>query len=274
MKTYVSLIHIDLLLAFRNRAVIFFNYLFPFIFFFAFAEMLHADKDPKTMAYVVSMVLVLGILGSGLFGAGMRAVQERESNILRRYKVAPITPVPLLVASMVTGWFIFIPSVIIILALTHFRYGMPFPPHMLSLLIFISLGVITFRAIGLIVASVVNSTQESNILIQLMYMPMLFLSGATFPLESLPLWGQVVSKFLPASYLVSGFRAIFLHGDSLLGVWPSVAALLITLSVSTFVSSKLFRWEKEEKIPGKQKLWVLAALLPFLILGAYQLLRK
>ena len=49
------------------------------------------------------MVLVIGILGNGLFGAGMRAVQEREENILRRYKVAPITPVPMLVASMVTG---------------------------------------------------------------------------------------------------------------------------------------------------------------------------
>ena len=43
------------------------------------------------------MVLVIGILGNGLFGAGMRAVQEREENILRRYKVTPITPVPLLV---------------------------------------------------------------------------------------------------------------------------------------------------------------------------------
>lgn len=274
MKPYTSLMRIDLMLAFRNRAVIFFNYLFPFIFFFAFAEMLHADKDPKTMTFVVTMVLILGILGSGLFGAGMRAVQERESNILRRYKVAPITPVPLLVASMVTGWVIFIPSVIIILALTHFRYGLPLPPHTLDLVIFVSIGVITFRSIGLIVASVVNSTQESNIIVQLLYMPMLFLSGATFPLESLPRWGQVVSKFLPASYLVSGFRAIYLHDNSLLGVWPSVAAMLITLAVSTFVSSKLFRWEKEEKIPGKAKLWVIAALLPFLILGAYQLLHK
>ena len=272
MKTYLSLMRIDLMLAFRNRAVIFFNYLFPFIFFFTFSEMLHAGKDPKAMVYVVSMVLVLGILGSGLFGAGMRAVQEREANILRRYKVAPITPLPLLFASMVTGWVIFIPSVIVILALTHFRYGMPLPPHMISLLIFISMGVVTFRSIGLIVASVVNSTQESNILIQLLYMPMLFLSGATFPLESLPWWGQIISKFLPASYLVSGFRAIFLNHESLLGIWPSVTALIITLTVATFVSSKLFRWEKEEKIPGKAKLWVLVALLPFLILGVYQLL--
>ena len=76
---------------------------------------------------VVTMVIVIGILGNGLFGAGMRAVQEREENILRRYKVTPITPVPLLVASMITGVVLFVPSVILIVFLAHQFYGMADP---------------------------------------------------------------------------------------------------------------------------------------------------
>ena len=52
--------------------------------------MLHAERGGATIAMVVTMVLVIGILGNGFFGAGMRAVQEREQNILRRFKVAPI----------------------------------------------------------------------------------------------------------------------------------------------------------------------------------------
>ena len=52
-----------------------------------------ARTNQAEISWVVSMVLILGILGSGLFGAGVRAVQEREANILRRYKVAP-EPVP------------------------------------------------------------------------------------------------------------------------------------------------------------------------------------
>lgn len=271
MNTYLSMMRIDLKLAFRNRAVIFFNYLFPFIFFFVFSEMLHAGHDPKSMTYVVSMVLVLGILGSGLFGAGMRAVQERENNILRRYKVAPITPYPLLLASMVTGWIIFIPSVTVIVAVSHFRYNMPLPQHLLSLLILVTIGIVTFRGIGLVIASVVNSAQESQIIIQLLYMPMLFLSGATFPIESLPRWAQIFSRFLPASYLVTGFRSIFLDQKGLADNWKEVAALLTTLLIATFVSSQLFRWEKEEKIQSSAKLWVLAALLPFILLGCYQI---
>jgi ABC-2 type transport system permease protein len=101
MNSYRALIKIDLRLALRQRSVIFFNYLFPLVFFFVFATAMHAERG-SGMTRVISMVVVIGVLGGGLFGAGMRAVQEREANILRRYKVTPISPAPLLVASTVT----------------------------------------------------------------------------------------------------------------------------------------------------------------------------
>src|SRR5262249_52956914 len=158
------------LLAGRNRSVLFFNYLFPLIFFFAFAEMMSAARGG--ISNVVTMVLTIGILGNGLWGAGMRAVQERENNILRRYKVTPITPVPLLVSSMITGWVIYLPAVLLICGLAHVLYGMPIPERWPSLAGLITLGVFAFRGIGLIIASTVNTVQESTVTIQLFYMPM------------------------------------------------------------------------------------------------------
>ncbi|HLY91937.1 MAG TPA: hypothetical protein VKQ89_01650, partial [Candidatus Angelobacter sp.] len=118
MKTYLAIIAMDIRLALRLRAVIFFNYLFPLIFFFAFAMFM--GRDRSQIPYVVRMSVTLGVLGSGFFGAGIRAIQERELNILRRYKVTPITPAPLLVGSMVTGWIIFLPYIVLLLLLAHF----------------------------------------------------------------------------------------------------------------------------------------------------------
>src|SRR5205814_5933278 len=97
MKPYLAVITMDLKLALRLRAVIFFNSLFPLIFFFTFATVLKGNSND--MAFVVTMSVTLGVLGSGFFGAGIRAIQERELGILRRYKVTPITPAPLLVGS-------------------------------------------------------------------------------------------------------------------------------------------------------------------------------
>jgi ABC-2 type transport system permease protein len=263
---------IDLKLALRLRTVIFFNYLFPLIFFFTFGTFLSAGRSIENVTLVVTMSVTLGILGNGLFGAGMRTLQEREMNILRRYKVTPITPGPLLLASMVTGWIIFLPYILLLLTMSHYWYHMPWPSHMLDLVLFISLGLITFRSIGLVIASVANNMQEGTILVQLLYFPMMFLSGATFPLQFAPKVITVISQFIPATYLVTGIRRIMLEKGGF--PWAAAGALLITVAVGVTVGFKLFRWEKEEKIRGSAKLWVLAVLLPFIVIGLWQILQR
>ena len=219
---------------------------------------------------VVTMVTVLGILGNGLFGAGMRAVQEREENVLRRYKVTPITPVPLLAASMITGVILYLPSVLLMLFLANRFYGMAMPANLISFFGFVCLGAVAFRSLGLIIAAVVNSSQESNILIQPIYMTMLFLSGATIPITFMPHWLQNITQFIPATYLMTGIGGIIQRGESIMANWQAVVALCLTTAVATFIATKLFRWEKEEKLRASAKLWVLVVLLPFLFLGAYQ----
>ena len=269
MAAYLALIRIDLLLALRARTVIFFNYLFPLVFFFVFAQTFHAGQG-AVITQVVTMVAVIGTLGNGLFGAGMRAVQERESNILRRYKVTPIGPTPLLVASMVTGLLTYLPYVMLMLLLAHYIYGMVFPPNLLQILLFVSMGIVAFRSIGLIVAAVVNSMQESAILTQVLYISMLFLSGATLPTPMFPDWLLKITQFIPATYLVNGMQNLFLRQESLLHTAPSIGALILTAVMGCFIATKLFRWEKEEKLRAAAKLWVLAVLVPFFVLGAYQ----
>ena len=272
MRAYLELIKIDLKLALRLRAVIFFNYLFPLIFFFTFGALLRASQSTAAIVQVVTMSVTLGILGNGLFGAGMRAIQERELNILRRYKVTPITAGPLLLASMVTGWIIFMPYIALLLTFSHYWYHMPWPSHLGLLFGFLTLGLLAFRALGLVIASVANNMQEGTILVQLCYFPMLFLSGATFPLDMFGPKLTIISNFIPSTYLVKGVQSIMLKGQGLKLEW--CVALVITGAVGWLVGMKLFRWEKEEKIRGTAKLWVAAVLLPFLIMGVYYWLYK
>jgi imidazolonepropionase-like amidohydrolase/ABC-type multidrug transport system permease subunit len=268
MKTYFALFKSNMQLTMRDRGVLFFNYLFPLIFFFAFAELFHAGTG-QGIAYFVGTVLTMGILGNGLWGAGMRSVQDREANILRRFKVAPITPLPLLVASMASGLLLFLPVLFVLIGLAHFMYAMPMPRNWISLILITSVGVCAFRGLGLILGAVANTMAEANIMIQILYMPMLFLSGTTIPSAILPGWAQTLGEFMPAAYLVSGFQGIFFRNRSILDKdnLAAVGALLLTLVVGLFLAVKLFRWEKEEKLPPRNRLWVVAVLAPFLVMG-------
>ncbi len=269
MKSWVALFKNNLLLALRDRSVIFFNYLFPLIFFFAFAELFRAGVGGG-IAFFVCTVLTMGILGNGLWGAGMRSVQDREAGILRRYKVTPVTPVRMLAASMVSGWLLYLPVLVLLIGLARFIYGMPVPARWLSLAVMASLGVLAFRAIGLIVAAAANTMQEAVIAVQLLYMPMLFLSGATIPAAMLPGWAQEAAQFLPASYLVTAFQGMLLRDQTLAENWPAVAAMVLTIVLGMFLSCQLFRWEKEERIGGRARASVLAVLGPFLVMGIWE----
>jgi imidazolonepropionase-like amidohydrolase len=216
----------------------------------------------------------MGILGNGLWGAGMRSLQEREANILRRFQVAPISPLPILVAAMLSGWLLYLPVIVILLALAHFLYAMPLPQNWGALLVLASVGVCAFRAIGSIMAAVTNTMQEANIAIQLLYMPMLFLSGATIPSALLPDWAQTVAQFMPASYLVTTFQGIFFRDEDLCASAAPIGALLLTLVVGMFLAVQLFRWEKGERLRRRNKLWVLAVLAPFVVMGCYRAYTK
>src|SRR6185295_12548574 len=78
------------------------------------------------------------------------------------------------------------------------------------------------------------------------------------------------SGFLPATYLVTGLQGILTRRESILDSLSAVGALIATIAVAGFLATKLFRWEKEEKLRGSAKLWLLAVLGPFVLMGVWQ----
>ena len=270
MGSYFALLMSELRVSMRQRSVLFFNYLFPLVFFFMFGELMNARQSVGSVRFIVSMVLSIGIMGNGFFGMGMRAVQERELGILRRLRLAPITPAPVLFASLVSGVLIYLPSAILTVALAKWIYHMPQPSNTASLFGFIIIGNLAFRSMGLIIASVADSMAEAQILVQIFYLPMMFLSGTTFPINNLPKWIQTASAFLPATYLKSGLQGILQNGESLLANGRSVAALLATMAVGFVISFNIFRWTKEDTLSRRAKAWIAVVLAPFIILGAWE----
>jgi len=260
----------NLLLTLRNRVALFFSYIFPLIFF-GVAGM---NGGGGNGLQVVNIVLGLGVLGGGLFGVGMRAVQDREQNILRRFKVAPIGPGEIIVSGMVTALVLQVPNIIFMIVLAHRFLGAPWPTQPISLLIFVSLGLMAFASLGGIIAALVNSMQESMLLTQLFYFPLLFLGGITIPISVFPPWLQTVAQFIPSTYFSTGLQPILRGRETLFDNLPSVGALALTATLGMFLAVKLFRWEKEEKLRPAAKLWLLVVLGPFFVLGTWQMHAK
>ena len=265
MHKYLIHITMNLRLTGRDRTTLFIAYMFPLLLFVIFGQLAF-----MTELQVVTMVLVVGAMGGGLFSIGIRSVSDRERDILRRFKVAPVSPSLILISGMVTGLVTYLPIAALTMVLANLVYDVPWPRSPLSLLAVVTTGYLAFASIGSIVAAVVNSMQESQALVQLLYFPMLFLGGVTWPVSLMPPWLQTTAQFIPSTYMTRVLRPV-LAGDGTIGDhWPAFGALTATTVVATCLAILLFRWDKDERMPRSAKLWLLVALAPFFLMGIWE----
>jgi ABC-2 type transport system permease protein len=247
---------------------LFFSLIFP-LGFLLFFTMVYGKGQSDNVAYVLGAVLTMTVMGS-FWGLSVQLVIFREQGILRRFRLAPIGAGPILASSILSNYFLLIPTVAIEALICRWVFHMQTFGNVPVILLLITVGSAAFSSFGLIVASVTNTMQETQIINQIIWMAFLFLSGATFPLTSFPAWIQHVALFIPATYLATGLEDATRNLSTYADVAEALVSLTVGLLVAFEISRKIFRWEPEAKVPRTAKLWVLATLVPFLIFGTYE----
>src|SRR5882757_5826621 len=255
-------------LTLRNRMFLFFSVIMPFGFFFLYAGVF-AKGDPHIVRFFLGPVVSLAVMGS-FWGLSAALVTFREQGILRRFHVTPVTASDMLASSIVANYVLTLPTVALELLFARFIFHVTDFGNILSFFILVTVGVVSFASMGLIVASVTNTMQETQVLNQLIWLPLIFLSGATMPLPYLPQVAQKVALFLPATYLVWGLEAATFFSRPISKVLVETCSLSIWAILAFFVAAQLFRWEPESKIPRNAKLWAAATALPFVLLGFWE----
>ncbi len=252
----------------RTKAALFFTFLFPLVFLFAYSG-IFARGNPEAVVYFFGPVVTLNIMGSGFWGLGMQSVVQRERGSLRRYRLAPIGPGSMVFSSLLANYLLELPTIATLVFCAVVFFHMPLKVDLLTLLILVTVGVFAFAGFGLTIASVANTMQEAQVYNNVVWFTLLFLSGVTVPLVMLPHWIQRFAVFLPATYLVSSFQAIMVGGRSLFDQRAEMLVLLVSGTFGLLFAWKLFRWEKEEKISTRAKLVSIAFIVPFLVMGVW-----
>jgi ABC-2 type transport system permease protein len=268
LKHFLTLTRMRIRLTLRNKMFVFFSVIMPFGFFFLYAGVF-AKGDPQTVRFFLGPVISLAVMGS-FWGLSAALVTFREQGILRRFHVTPVTASDMLASSVVANYVLTLPTIALELLFARLIFHVQNFGDLLSLWVFVTIGVVSFASMGLVVASVTNTMQETQVLNQLIWLPFIFLSGATMPLPFLPKAAQAVAIFLPATYLVWGLQAAIYLSAHFWSLWAEALPLLGWALLTFFVAANLFRWEPESKIPRTAKLWAAATALPFLFLGIWE----
>ena len=268
MTNLLTLTRMRIQLALRNKMFFFFSLVMPLGFFFLYSGVF-AKGIPREVAYLLGPVLALNVMGS-FWGLSATLVMFREQGILRRFHVTPATATDMLISSILANYALTLPTVLAELLFARFLFHVPTLGDLFSIFLLVSIGTISFGSLGLVIASVTNTMQETQVLNQLLWLPLIFLSGATIPFMYLSKTVQHIALFLPATYLVHGLKLAIVDNSGPGRLLISLCSLTVWFLLTLFLSSQLFRWEPEAKISRRAKLYVAATAIPFLLLGAWE----
>jgi hypothetical protein len=269
MKNIWTLTANRMRLALRTPVFIFFSVGMPLALLIGICAFIGRDH-PAVIPRVLSSVLALTVMGS-FWGLSMQLVTYREMGILRRFRLAPVGAGTLLASSILSNYFLTLPTVIVQFLLARWVFHMPQWGNLFGVFVMVTLGTVTFASLGLIVASITNTAQETQMINQALWFVFLFLGGATIPLGDFPGWLKRAALFIPATYLMTGLERVLVSEDSIFHLGSNVLSLLGCAAIAFVISQQLFRWDPGSKAPRRAKLWAASTVLPFLLLGLWEM---
>ena len=212
--------------------------LFPLMFYALFGLVLGSRgqvASPEVARHMLATYIAFGCVAPGLFGIGVTVALDRDRGLLELKRALPMPPGVYLAAKLVMAM-VFAGVVSILLMVMGATLGTVVLEiaQWTGLLILAVLGVIPFCGLGLLVGTLVKG-QAAPAVLNLIYVPMSFLSGLWLPLSVLPHALAQLAPVWPAYHLAKLTQYVLGEGDT--SFWPHVLDL-VGISVAFFMLAR------------------------------------
>jgi ABC-2 type transport system permease protein len=247
VRLFTHQLRTEQLLFWRSREAAIFVFLFPLMLF----ALLTAVYNGHIYGRPAAWALLAGMLGYGAAntafgGLALILVARRETGILKRIRSTPMPAATYVVAVLVSTLIVFALQATALFVLGKVLRSTPFPHHLVSIVLLLALGAACFAALGLAICGLIRSLEGSSAVVNVILLPMAFLSGSFGPTRHYPRALRAIGDVLPLKYLVNSMNAIYLHGRELWDRPGSVAVLAAWGLVGLAVAARAFRWEPRE----------------------------
>jgi ABC-2 type transport system permease protein len=186
------------------------------------------NPELKSRNFMVPGVLAMVLMIITMMLTSLGIVKEKEIGTLEQLMVTPIKPYQLIIGKLLPFVLIAAVDVALVIIVARFWFGVPLRGSILLLLGLSGLFVLTTLGLGLFVSTISKTQQQAMMTAQFFFfMPFIFFSGFTFPIENMPRLIQYFTYLIPLRYYIVIIRGIFLKGVGIAELWQHALALLV-----------------------------------------------
>jgi ABC-2 type transport system permease protein len=196
----------------------------------------------STVTYLVPSILAMALMQLGIFAA-VPLVQQREKGILKRMGATPLPRWKLVASNILLRLIVAAVDTVLILGVGIAVFHIQIVGNLAAAAGFVFLGAGAFLAIGFMLASFLKTEEQATGVVQVVQMPLMFLSGIFFPFDFMPDFLRSVARLLPLTYLGDGLRQTMVNGTQVVPLALDAAVLAGWLIVCLAISARSFRWE-------------------------------
>jgi ABC-2 type transport system permease protein len=247
MRGFRKLTWVNLKLYLREPISTFFTLAFPPLLVVLFGAMYGNDPTPMFGGYGpmdVSMpcytAMILGTVG--FLGVPITISSYRESGVLRRFQATPMRPLTYILADIVANLITTLLGMMGLVIIGWLLYRVQFEGQVIGVILAVVFCGLAMFSVGYLIAGLAPGARTAQVIGMVIFYPMMFLSGASIPLEIMPETIQRIADFLPLTYVVRLLRGLW-FGDAWGEHLLETAILAGVLVVCTALAARFFRWE-------------------------------
>jgi ABC-2 type transport system permease protein len=247
MRIFLHQLRFDQLVFWRSREAAVFVFLFPVMLFLLLGLVYSGEYEGRPVAeYLVAGLLGYGVANTALGGLAVILVNRRELGLLKRVRATPLPASTFLAATLVSALITFAIQAASILGLGRLVFDASLPPAPGSLVVVLALGALAFAGMGFGLAALVRSAEGASPVVNVIVLPMTFLSGGFGPRQQLPDALQVVADVLPLRYFIDALLAVYFDGEPFWEQGPRLLAVGLWGAAGLVVAARRFRWHPRE----------------------------
>ncbi len=247
LRSFAKLTIVQYKLFLREPVALFFNIFFPVLLLLLFG-LIWGNEPGSSMfspqyGYIDVQVPALAALVIGTVAfmtIPVATATAREQKLLRRFQASPMPPMVYIAADVAVYLSIAVAGMAVLVTVANLAFGLRFGGSWAVVTAAFLFAALAFIAVGYVIASLAPTGRVAQVVGQVVYFPMMFLSGAAMPLAIMPPDVQRFAEWLPLTHAVHLFQTLWFGGD-----WDTTALLVLSgvLVLGATISAKVFRWE-------------------------------